>query len=322
MEKATDNVNLPLVSICIPAYNCAEYILEALNCLCNQSYRNLEIIVVNDGSTDQTVDLILQLVDPRIMLVNTLNGGAAKARNIAYQHATGKFIIFFDADDYIGPDFVDHQLRKISMNKNAVVLSAWGRFYKNDRHTFREVPLPAGEMLVQDWINYYWYNCNPMTNPGRAIMCKMLIEKAGLWNENLSLNDDLEFFTRVFLEADGIVFNPDALFYYRSGITGLSTRKGSEANRSLFDSIEIATNLVLKKYTANAAIRRSCANLWQGSIHLLYPYEKAMVKIAEEKIRALGGADLPYRSGGYTKFLAQVLGWKLTILVKYAIAGG
>ena len=306
----------PLVSICIPAYNCDKYIQETLNCLCNQTYSNIEIIVVNDGSTDQTEGNAKKNTDSRITLINVINGGAAKARNIAYKHAHGQYIIFFDADDYVKPDFVSSQLNKIGNNKDIVVLSAWGRFYNNDINTFRKVLLPCDEMSLEDWINYYWYNCNPMTNPGRIIIPKMLIEEAGLWNEGLSLNDDLEFYTLLFLKSKKIIFNHDAIFYYRSGIKGLSAKKGSEANKSLFDSVSLSTELVLKHFDNKISIRQSCANLWQGFIHELYPDEKAMIKIAENKIKALGGSNLTYRSGGYTKFLSSIIGWKMTMLVK------
>lgn len=310
----------PLVSICMPAYNCGKYIQETLNCLCNQSYRNIEIVVVNDGSTDHTAFQVNAIIDDRLTLINVVNGGAARARNIAYQHSKGDHIIFFDADDHVGPDFVASQLEKMNGREDTVVLAAWGRFYHDDLGTFQMEPLRDDEISLEDWINDHWYRCNPMTTPGRVMFPKTLIERAGLWNEQLSLNDDLEFYTRLFLTAASIIFNPDAVFFYRSGISGLSGRKGREASLSLFNSVMASTGLVLKRYGQNPSVRQSCANLLQGLVYELYPWEKTMVREAEGRIKALGGSNLPFHSGGYTRLLTLVIGWKATKQLKKIIA--
>jgi glycosyltransferase involved in cell wall biosynthesis len=144
--KLSDNINPPLVSICVPAYNCGKYIGETLSCLCSQTYTNIEIIVVNDGATDETLKNASSNSDHRISIINVVNGGASKARNIAYQHAAGRYIVFFDADDYIESGFIDQQLQKINNSDDEIVLAAWGRFYNNNRSSFRAEPMPFSEM--------------------------------------------------------------------------------------------------------------------------------------------------------------------------------
>ncbi|MHB8206939.1 glycosyltransferase family 2 protein [Mucilaginibacter sp.] len=302
----------PLVSICIPAYNCSRYIEETLICLCKQTYRNIEIVIVNDGSTDGTAENVKKIIDQRIRLMNVTNGGAAKARNIAYKHSNGEYIVFFDADDYVQPDFIMQQLGKIDGRNDVIVISAWGRFYQNDLKTFRKERIPYNEMFLEDWINCYWYNGNPMTIPGRSIIPKKLIDEGGLWNENLSLNDDLEFYTRLFLKVHKLIINQAAILYYRSGIEGLSSKKGVTANKSLYNSVILSTDLILNYFAENPSIKQSCANLLQSLVYELYPEEKGLVKTVESKIRTLGGSKIPFPSGGYTKFLTFVIGWKLT----------
>ncbi|MCO5947680.1 glycosyltransferase family 2 protein [Mucilaginibacter flavidus] len=312
----TEHNVTPLVSICMPAYNCEKYIGETLRCLCAQTYPSIEIIVVDDGSTDATILKIKNVEDTRITCISVANTGASGARNIAYGHSKGQYIIFFDADDFVKPDFVTLQLKKINNRCDVIVLSAWGRFYNDNIGSFNEVPIPYEEMVLEEWISYYWYNSSPMTTPGRALVPKKLIEKAGLWNETLSLNDDLEFYTRLFIQAEKIMFNHDAFFYYRSGIDGLSSKKGLSAYQSLFDSVRLSTELVLKEMPYTQSVRQGCANLWQSFVYEVYPREQQMVKIAEHKIRELGGAKIPYPSGGYTKFAALLIGWKLTKMLK------
>ncbi|MFZ1618019.1 MAG: glycosyltransferase family 2 protein [Flavobacteriales bacterium] len=93
----------PLVSIIMPAYNAAPYILEAIASVQAQSWKNWELIIVNDGSTDGTADRLDQLKDPRIKVIHQANAGVSAARNAALDKATGAFIAFLDSDDVLPP---------------------------------------------------------------------------------------------------------------------------------------------------------------------------------------------------------------------------
>ena len=277
--------------------------------------------MVNDGSTDETASVIRSVNDERIQVIETNNGGAAKARNLAFTSATGDYIIFFDADDYVGANFISSQVEKTNGQKDIVVMSAWGRFYHNDLTTLQIAELPQGELSFKEWINKYWYNCNPMTNPGRALIPVDLIKKAGLWNENLTLNDDLEFFTRIFLTACKIVFNADAVFYYRSGINGLSASTGDKACKSLFESIKLSVHKVLREYEHNSSLLISCANMWRSFIYITYPYQKKHLQLAQAEIAKLGKPDFKFQAGGVTALLTSLLGWKMTKRIKLLTGG-
>jgi glycosyltransferase involved in cell wall biosynthesis len=88
-----------LVSVMMPAYNAAGYIEEAVRSMLAQTYSHWELLVVNDGSTDATADVVRQFHDPRIRLLNKKNGGESTARNMALEHSRGEFIAYLDADD-------------------------------------------------------------------------------------------------------------------------------------------------------------------------------------------------------------------------------
>ncbi len=88
-----------LVSIVIPFYNGEKFIKEAINSVLNQGIDDIEIIIVNDGSIDSSVEVINEISDKRIRLIHQVNAGAAEARNNGVRHATGKYIAFLDADD-------------------------------------------------------------------------------------------------------------------------------------------------------------------------------------------------------------------------------
>jgi glycosyltransferase involved in cell wall biosynthesis len=309
----------PLISICIPAYNCELFIKDTISCLKEQSYTNLELIIVDDGSTDTTRTIIEHIKDDRIIFIRTSHSGAAHARNIAYEHSSGSYVIFFDADDYVESDFVSRQYRMTGGNLDVVVLSAHGRFYNNDLKTFKLEPTPDKEMTLKEWVKCYWYHCNPMTPPGRIIIPKKLIDDAGLWNENLNLNDDLEFYTRIFSKSKKLIFNPDAIFYYRSGIKGLSGEKNSRAYESLYQSTILSIDSVLSKYPNESMVTKSCANLLQSLIYEIYPREKHLIALAESKINELDVPDFKFPAGGTTRILLYLFGWKTTKIIKNKI---
>ncbi|WP_316797801.1 glycosyltransferase family A protein [Pedobacter frigidisoli] len=306
----------PLISICIPAHNCGLYIADTLTSLCNQSYRKLEIIVVNDGSKDDTLAQINTINDPRIFVFSINRSGAASARNLAYQKSTGEYIIFFDGDDLIPKDFIQLQVESNNYQRDVVVVSGWGRFYHDDTESFKEEPIFKEELSFKQWILRYWQACNPMTTPGRILMHRSIVDQAGLWNERLNLNDDLEFFTRVFLKTSKIIMNPAALFFYRSGIKGLSDKKGEAAYHSLYHSVYLSTQYAIKAYGEQENIKTCCANMLQSCIYEIYPTNKPLIKEIERHVISLGGSSIKPESGGITFIFNSIFGWKLTKRIK------
>lgn len=108
-------MNMPLVSIIVPAYNVEQYIAVCLNSLIEQTYSNIEIIVINDGSTDNTFNLLqeFQLKDSRILLYNQENKGLSETRNVGIQYASGEYICFLDSDDWIDKETIEKAVEAI-----------------------------------------------------------------------------------------------------------------------------------------------------------------------------------------------------------------
>lgn len=106
MASTNTNINLPLLSVVIPVYNVADYVVKCIHSVTNQKYNNLEILVVDDGSTDNSGELCDQLAkeDNRIRVFHTENHGLSAARNVGIDHASGELIGFVDSDDWIEPD--------------------------------------------------------------------------------------------------------------------------------------------------------------------------------------------------------------------------
>lgn len=304
--------NNPLVSILIPAYNVEEYIAATILSAVNQTWQNKEIIVVNNGSTDRTLEVAreFEAKGVRIISQNVKEHNAASTRNRAFYESRGELIKFLDADDLINPENIARQIKTLDSNFDYIASSEWGRFYKNDISTYKSNPETVWrDMDSADWLVEAWRG-EPMMQCAIWLIPRKILEISGLWNEQLSLIDDFEFFTRVLLASKGIRFTPGARLYYRSGnptsLSALMSRKGAE---SAYLSIDLATTSLLNAENASRT-RRVSANMFQNYIYTFYPLYKDLILKAEIKVADLGGADIEMAVGPKTKFLARTFGWK------------
>jgi glycosyltransferase involved in cell wall biosynthesis len=307
----------PLVSVCIPVYNCGEYIRETISSVTAQSYKNIEIVIVDDGSTDNTKTILNGIKHDRTYIYYQKNSGAAAARNLAYSKSNGKYIKFLDGDDLINPEMIETQVQLAVENPDCIISSKWGRFYGSDLDTFKFSAEDCWQTLsAQQWLCSSWKNGQSMTQPGIFLLPKQIIENAGLWDERLSLIDDLDFFTRIILKSRLVVFDTSAILYYRSGISGsLSDSKEDEAMLSAFRSIDQATANFLAVYLTPET-KVACANTWQNFMYTIYPKYPDLAAGAQKKIDELGGSSLEFSAGGVTKILAKLVGWKMTKRIK------
>ena len=307
----SNNITFPLVSICMPAYNAGKFIAEAVQSVINQTYSNWELIIVNDGSTDDTQQIIeTQFNEDRIQLININNSGAAAARNVAYRASKGKNIKFLDSDDLINPEMLEAQVA-LAENDDCIISATWGRFYNNDLATFRQNPEDCWRTLTPvEWICNSWQNARSMTTPGIFLIPKKLIEKAGLWDESLSLLDDMEYFTKTILAADKVIFSNVSILYYRSGNRGSLSGQINEFH------VQSAYNSVLKssKYLIaaedNAKTRLLSANSLQQLVYSYYPEFPRLCGVIEKDIKSFGGSIIKWRSSGPGSILEKLVGWK------------
>ena len=103
------NATYPLISIIVPVYNAAPYLERCFQCLRKQSYANLEFVLVDDGSSDESGKMCDQIAaeDSRFKVLHIANGGASLARKLGLEQATGEFVSFIDSDDYIADDYIE-----------------------------------------------------------------------------------------------------------------------------------------------------------------------------------------------------------------------
>jgi glycosyltransferase involved in cell wall biosynthesis len=301
------------VSVLIPAYNAAAYIEQTLDSVLAQTWPHLEVIVVDDGSRDDTLAKAQRYAGAKVQVVSQPNAGASAARNNAFSLATGDYIQYLDADDLLHPDKIRAQL-ECQRQRPAVQLSssAWAMFYdepneQNLRPTilWRDYADPV-QWLVDAWETGAWMQ------PSAWLTHRSLIEAAGPWNEQISLHDDGEFFSRVLLQAREVMFCAEAKSFYRKGISdSLSSIRSEKATRSHLAVCQAYEAHLLARRDDDV-VRQACANNYQRLIYEYYPDHPEVRQVAAARVLALGGSTARPHSTPIFRLVDQVLGWRLS----------
>lgn len=306
-----------LVSIIIPCYNAAAWLPEAVESALAQTHLQREIIVIDDGSSDGSLAIARSYAGRGVQVYAQPNRGAAAARNHGLSAAGGDFVQFLDADDVLAPDKIARQLTQLQKAPARSVASGeWARFHTSpSTAVFR--PEPAWrDLSALDFLCLH-YDEGWMMPPIAWLSPRALLDEAGPWREDLTLNDDGEYFCRVLLRSAGIVFTSGARAYYRSGLPGsLSRRSDPVALRSLVRSIKANTGALLAAENS-ARIRRTAANAWLRLAHDIYPVLRDEAAAAETQSRQLGGSNLRVPGGRLVRWTELLCGWRAAARLKY-----
>ncbi|PTX44081.1 glycosyltransferase involved in cell wall biosynthesis [Christiangramia gaetbulicola] len=261
------------VSIIIPVYNRENYIIKTLESLKAQTFTNWECIVIDDGSTDSSVEQVQEFVstDERFKFFRRpgdLKKGAGSCRNFGISISNGNLIQFLDSDDLLHKEKLNKQVKSYPGN-DTILTAKWGGFtsakdlksrFKYKYHSYKN--FKSGKALLNSFgRNQEFFPLHVYLTP------RELINKAGKWDEELTNNDDAEFFTRVILEADKIKFVPQSVAYYRYDVPG---------NLSSIDSIEKVESTILSwKKIENHLKNSNCNKIYvQNAKYYLYEYLK------------------------------------------------
>jgi GT2 family glycosyltransferase len=292
---------------------------EAVDSALAQTWPKKEIIVVDDGSRDNSLSIAQQSESNSVRVLSQENRGAAAARNQAFALSSGEYVKFLDADDLLHPRLLEAQMQRISDSDTMVASAGWGRFYNDDLSTFTLSPQSVWrDMDARDWLVESWMDARPMMQAGIFLIPRQLIQARGGWNETLSLIDDFEFFARILSSASEVRFTPDTPVYYRSGRSGTLSKAGSRgAVESALKSVLLGTDHLLA-VRGDARARRACANLLQDFIYTYYPDHCDLLRKAARRIEELGGSNLfPTGTRPFEK-LRDVFGWKVAKRIQRA----
>ena len=216
----------PAISIIMPIYNSEKYIEECLNSLIYQTFKNFEIICVNDGSTDNTLNILkkYEKKDERIKIINQYNKGAAVARNIGMKNSKGEYLIFLDSDDIFEITMIEELYAKIKGNNAEIVICNSEYFYTmNNKNIYDEKKYSVFENNIKnnifssfdikkDFFNFFiWW-------PWDKIFKKKYIENLGINFQNLKSSEDLIFICSAVISSKKILILDKVLIKHRIGI--------------------------------------------------------------------------------------------------------
>jgi len=299
------------VSIIIPLHNAESYIGEAVDSCLNQTYANIEVIVVENGSNDGSWNIISNYKDPRISRFQIEASSATVARNFGYLKSVGDYIMFLDADDVLSLDKISNQMALFAELGNDVLIScAWGKFTNDISKTSFVLQKVWNDLLPVDWLVTSWAG-GGMMQTACWLTPRGLIEKAGLWDETLKSNpnDDGDFFSRVILSAKKVHFCKKSKVYYRTEINNsLSTKISEEAKYSLLHTFINYENNILTKENSNR-VRLALAYNYLYFIYRFYPKPQVLISVAKEKITNLKVDVLPLVGGNNFKNISKMFGF-------------
>ena len=202
----------PLVSVVMPAYNAAEYIDAAITSVLRQTLKNLELLVVDDGSSDETASVVARraAADQRVSLFRQANAGPGPARNTGFGAARGRFFAFLDSDDAWMPTFLERQVALLASRPDVDVVfgNAWCRGGPRDGQPARSTApdprrLRVGDLLADDSLHFIM-----------AVFRREVVDRVHGFDPRFLTNEEYEMWLRAGLAGFAFARNPEPLGWY------------------------------------------------------------------------------------------------------------
>lgn len=237
--KIDISCTVPLISVIMPVFNSEDFLERALSSVATQTFSNFELIIINDGSTDKSLDIINSFVSKykNFRLINNKNIGASKSRNIGINEAKGKYIAFLDSDDFMDKNFLEVLYNKLLEDNSDIVCCNYYLYSQKTSSKSRDIfMIKSGKygskkllgLLIKDFrMHHYIWN--------------KLFKRSLFLDNNLKFKDmcfeDIEIMPKLFYFADKISVVNKALYYYvrhkDSMVSRLDIRKFNDYMRSL-----------------------------------------------------------------------------------------
>lgn len=269
-----------LISIVVPVYNVEKYLVKCVNSLIEQTYKNIEILLINDGSTDESLKICnnLSKLDSRILVYDKKNGGLSDARNYGIERVKGKYILFVDSDDYINKDMIN--ILYENLKNNNCDISVCG-IQKYDDNTLPIENISKKEknrvyLSTEDIINSMVkdnFVQNYATN--KLFSIKLFNEIRFPVKKNY---EDIQTIYRLFLKSKGMVVSPLKLYYYYQRNDSIHATYSDKNILDLFDAINSRytnlKNLNLDTYY----LKKDTATLFVNCYYRVYKSKSSNVR--------------------------------------------
>lgn len=255
----------PLISVIIPVYNVASYLPRCLDSVCNQTYKNLEIILVDDGSTDNSAEICKDYAskDNRITVIHQKNAGLSAARNSGMERMQGEFFTFIDSDDWVAPDYCQTLFERIEQTQADVSAGNFVYALEDGRMTpsSRSVTAPAvyqGEDILLFGFNFHhtaWLKLY------RTARCGTL-----RFNPYYSLNEDLDFYFRLTQQIKTLACTDKILLYYYQRNNSLLHKANVSGRWKIFCLFQEIEDFCMKNHFQKCFKQAHLARLGYGCV--------------------------------------------------------
>ena len=259
LSKITDYESKALISIIVPIYNVEKYLRQCLDSIQDQSYQNFECLLINDGSPDNSADICKEYVskDPRFRYIEKENGGVSSARNLGLEHSKGEYITFIDSDDWVDSDYLEVLYKSLTDEKADVAVSTYKQFNMDDNnyyvHSYQrgyEKKIFTGPELIDEFIALDTFDHSYRFVCGKLVR-KCLLDKIA-FNEKTTLGEDMEFWLKLYLISNKIVYvNRDSYVYRVDNVNrhfGLEKIRSDIQQRLNFISFLAVRGIDISKY--------------------------------------------------------------------------
>lgn len=232
MQAVDPQPQTGLVSVMMPAYNAERYIAHAVQSVLDQTYTQWELLVVNDGSTDGTEQVVRGFGDPRIRLINKTNGGESTARNMALDHSKGDFIAFLDADDLFEPHHLARTVAYLQAHPECDAVYTDGMYIDPDGAAVEPLSSRRRGPFEGDIFEALVRASDVFGPPICILLRRAAVKERGLrFDPRIVIGPDWEFFTR-FAETTRFGYIPEVTCRYRLHATSISVSTGSVRRRA------------------------------------------------------------------------------------------
>jgi glycosyltransferase EpsH len=222
----------PKISVVVPVYNVEQYVSQCLDSIINQTYSNIEVIVVNDGSTDNSLSILKSYAnkDNRIKIINKKNGGQSSARNEGIKYASGEYLTFIDSDDWIDADCLHNILKIIKGDIPDVILWSYTKDYETksiDAKVFNAFKAYDKGNIDELYCRLIGPRGNELSHPEKldciSTICMKLFKTKIIVGMNIKFTDlnilgsaeDLLFNVEYFRYVNSAVVVPESYYHYR-----------------------------------------------------------------------------------------------------------
>lgn len=210
------STSLPVISVIVPVYNSEKFLYRCLMSILNQTMKNIEIIVVNDGSTDSSLDIMKKFSEKynNFTILNLKNVGAAKARNEAISIARGEYLSFVDSDDFILPNFLEILYNNAATYNADIVCCEYSLYIEKSNRIIKNFNFVKSGL----YSNKQALNLLIRDHKIRAYLWNKLFKKSLFWNNNIKLQDmyyeDMAACTPLFYHSQNIAIVNKPLYFY------------------------------------------------------------------------------------------------------------